>query len=68
MVQQKNRSEGKGTAKQMSDQRIGVLSVDDHPLLRQGIGAMINSQPDMRLVAEAANGALALCPGREPSR
>jgi len=44
----------------MSDQRIGVFSVDDHPLLRQGIGAIINSQPDMSLVAEAANGSEAI--------
>jgi DNA-binding NarL/FixJ family response regulator len=30
--------------------------VDDHPLLREGIAALVASQPDMELVAEAANG------------
>jgi DNA-binding NarL/FixJ family response regulator len=37
--------------------RIRVLSVDDHPLLRQGIGALVGSQADMELVAQAATGA-----------
>jgi DNA-binding NarL/FixJ family response regulator len=36
--------------------RIRVLCVDDHPLLREGIAAIINSQPDMALVAEASSG------------
>jgi len=41
----------------MSDQPpIRVFSVDDHPLLREGIAAIINSQPDMVLVSQAANG------------
>ncbi|HMF78452.1 MAG TPA: response regulator transcription factor [Bryobacteraceae bacterium] len=41
----------------MSDQsRIRVLTVDDHPLLREGISAVINSQADMCMVAEAASG------------
>ena len=35
---------------------IKVLSVDDHPLIRDGINFAIQAQPDMLLVAEAANG------------
>jgi DNA-binding NarL/FixJ family response regulator len=36
--------------------RIRVLAVDDHPLLREGIAALIANQPDIRLVGEAASG------------
>jgi len=35
---------------------IRILSVDDHPLLRKGIAALVNAEPDMKLVAEASNG------------
>ena len=42
----------------MSDdtKQIRIMTVDDHPVLRQGIAALIADQPDMTLVAEATNG------------
>jgi DNA-binding NarL/FixJ family response regulator len=40
--------------------KIRVLSVDDHPLFREGITAIINSQPDMFLVAQASTAQEAL--------
>jgi DNA-binding NarL/FixJ family response regulator len=35
---------------------IRILAVDDHPLLRSGIGSLIATQPDMQLVGEACTG------------
>jgi len=38
------------------DRRLSVLVVDDHPVVRAGLRAMIDAQPDMETVAEAGNG------------
>jgi DNA-binding NarL/FixJ family response regulator len=35
---------------------IRILAVDDHPLLRKGIAALVNAELDMKLVAEASHG------------
>ena len=35
---------------------IRILTVDDHPLLRKGIAALVNTEPDMKLIGEASNG------------
>jgi DNA-binding NarL/FixJ family response regulator len=39
---------------------IRILTVDDHPLLREGIAALLNGETDMKLVGEASNGKEAL--------
>jgi DNA-binding NarL/FixJ family response regulator len=50
----------------MSDQlRIRVLTVDDHPLISEGIATLINSQPDMALTSQASSGTEAIQQYRE---
>ena len=39
---------------------IRILTVDDHFLLRKGIMALVNAEPDMKLIAEASTGEEAL--------
>ena len=48
---------------------IRILVVDDHTLVRQAITNMLDLQPDMQVVGEAATGreALAVCAARQPN-
>jgi DNA-binding NarL/FixJ family response regulator len=44
---------------------IRIFSIDDHPLMREGIAAIVRNEPDMLLVAEASNGREAIQGFRE---
>jgi DNA-binding NarL/FixJ family response regulator len=45
----------------MSDSgQIRILAVDDHALLRNGIAGLVNAEPDMKMIAEAATGVEAI--------
>jgi len=39
-----------------TSRQIRILTVDDHPVLREGIAAIVAAEPDMMVVAEAGNG------------
>jgi DNA-binding NarL/FixJ family response regulator len=44
----------------MEEGKIRVLIVDDHPIVRLGIAAIVDAQPDMAMVGQAADGEQAL--------
>jgi DNA-binding NarL/FixJ family response regulator len=51
---------GEGQSRMNDQPKIRVLSVDDHPLLSEGIATIINSQVDMTLISQASSGAGAI--------
>jgi DNA-binding NarL/FixJ family response regulator len=46
---------------------IKIVIVDDHPVVREGIGAMLKREPDFKIVGEASNGQEAIEKARELS-
>ncbi len=51
--------------KEMADPKIRVLCADDHPIVREGIAAIVSSQADMECVAEAGDGEAAIAAYRK---
>ena len=39
-----------------ADQKISILCVDDHPLVRKGIASILATEPDLKMAGEAGNG------------
>jgi DNA-binding NarL/FixJ family response regulator len=48
-------------AAQRAPRFIRILSVDEHPLVREGLAKLINAEPDMTILGEANNGSEAIC-------
>jgi PAS domain S-box-containing protein len=48
-----------------SEKRIGVILVDDHMVMRQGLAGLIRSEPDIEVIGEASDGQSAIDLARE---
>ena len=44
---------------------IRIMIAEDHLIARRGLGAIINAQPDMKVIGEATNGQEAIAQYRE---
>lgn len=55
-------------AEMVTEKQIQVVIVDDHAMLRKGLGVFLMSYDDLKLIGEAANGreGLALCAEKQP--
>ena len=56
VCQRKYHYRGVAASKAPMTEKIGVLLVDDHAVLRSGLRALLNLEPDLEVVGEAANG------------
>ena len=45
-----------GITEEPAEQVIRVVLADDHPIVREGLRLLMNAQPDMRVIGEAADG------------
>ena len=50
----------RSTVRSMTVNKIRLLVVDDHPVVRAGLCALLNAQPDMHVIGEAADGGTAI--------
>ena len=47
--------------------KIRILVADDHVIVREGVRLLLQAQPDIEVVGEASNGAVAVAKARELS-